>query len=101
MSGCVRGRNKEVDAAFNKAFVVVAELGARHFLQAIGKAPAFELVLKYPIAFVVKQAWHGEPPWPDQKSGRIKKPFANSVERQSEIIPPSGKNIGDSMDDSR
>src|SRR5882762_2250735 len=98
MPGCVRSRHKEVDAAFNKAFVVVAELGARHFLQAIDKAPAFELVL---IAFVVKQAWHGEPPWPDQKSGRIKKPFANSVERQSEIIPPSGKNIGDGMDDSR
>src|SRR6266436_2604718 len=101
MSGCVRGRDKEVDAAFNKALVVVAEFCARHFLQAIGKAPAFELVLKYPIAFVVKHAWHDEPPWPGQKNGRIKKPFANSVERQSEIIPPSGKNIANGMDDSR
>src|SRR5258708_36991535 len=72
MSGCVRGRNKEVDAAFNKAFVIVAELGARHFLQAIGKAPAFELVLKYPIAFVVKHAWHGEPPWPGPKAAGSK-----------------------------
>jgi hypothetical protein len=59
MSGCVGSRHKEVDAAFNKAFVVVAEFRARQFFQAIGKAPAFELVLKYTIAFVVKHAWHG------------------------------------------
>ena len=56
---CVGGRNKEVDAAFNEAFVVVAERGARQFFQAIGKAPTVELVLKYAIAFVIKHAWHG------------------------------------------
>jgi hypothetical protein len=36
--------------------------------QAIGKAPAVKLVLKYAIALVIKHACHGASPWPDQKA---------------------------------
>src|SRR5450432_721719 len=67
MPGRVGGRHEEVDAAFDKDLVVVAEHRAcQFFLEPIGKAPAFKLVLKCTIALVIEQACHDWSPWPDR-----------------------------------
>src|ERR1700674_1732480 len=66
MPGRVGGRHKEVDAAFDKALVVVAEHRAcQLFLEPVGKAPAVKLVLKCTVALVIEQACHDGSPWPD------------------------------------
>src|ERR1700676_5384239 len=66
MPGRVGGRHEEVDAAFDKDLVVVAEhRTCQLFLEPIGKAPAVKLVLKCSVALVIEQACHDWSPWPD------------------------------------
>src|ERR1700730_17998839 len=80
MPGRVGGRHKEVDAAFDKALVVVAEHRAcQLFLEPIGKAPAVKLVLKCTIALVIEQACHDGSPWPDHLWNSASK-FARTFE---------------------
>src|ERR1700716_1703183 len=95
MPGRVGGRHKEVDAAFDKDLVVVAEHRAcQLFLEPIGKAPAVKLVLKCTIALVIEQACHDWSPWPDHlrnSASKLARMFEFSVipGRASALFPRS------------
>src|SRR5260370_41650720 len=96
MPGRVGGRHKEVDPAFDKDLVVVAEHRAcQLFLEPIGKAPAVKLVLKCTIALAIEQACHDWSPWPDHLRNSARK-LARMLEFSvlpglaSGLIPRSG-----------